>query len=335
MVYVRSQALSNISRLQGGLADIRVVIVVYTCQQAQPKRCDFFLWDDDAKPREAKAVLSNSRTEPLPAPQTPTKSPHTSTFFGLQTPYTDSVKSHRSPEPSTPQTPCKSSSSLQYFGNTQNTSTTLSASDEEFFDWPASDDEDVFKAVDEASLTRGMPPPETPSKLVNTAMFSSPVKRRFSQMDDGSAIAWPTPPDPGGDIFVTPNTGVKRDGPLISAQTLSSPVDTPTPGRFKDALQASQDSELTSEILKVLQDSKVLVNSDVKAALKAVCDKHSLSTRGIMKGRDMSRAMVTAKNGKISELQETITTLQAERDTNRAVIRHLRRDMGVVKDLGV
>ncbi|KAL9025581.1 MAG: hypothetical protein Q9196_005620, partial [Gyalolechia fulgens] len=299
------------------------VIAVYTCQQAQPKRCDFFLWDDDAKSREAKAVLTNYRTEPLPAPQTPTKPPRTSTSYGLQTPYTDSVRGHRSPEPPTPETPSKPSSSLQYLGNTQNTTTTLSASDEEFYDWPVSDDEDVLKAVNEATSTRGMPPPETPSKFLNTDISSSSVKRRFSQMDDGNAIAWPTPSDPGGDLFVAPNTGVMRDGRLTSGQALSSPADTPTPRRFKDALQAGQDSELTSEVLKVLQDSKVFVNSDVKAALKAICDKHSLSTRGIMKGRDVSRAMVTTKNAEISELQETITTLQAERETNRAVIRHL------------
>merc|ERR1711915_155335 len=36
----------------------------YTCQQQQEKRCDFFLWDEDAKPREEAAVLSGKRTEP-------------------------------------------------------------------------------------------------------------------------------------------------------------------------------------------------------------------------------------------------------------------------------
>ncbi|KAL8939181.1 MAG: hypothetical protein Q9216_003505 [Gyalolechia sp. 2 TL-2023] len=307
----------------------------YTCQQAQPKRCDFFLWDDDAKPREAKAVLNNSRTEPLPAPQTPTKSLRTSTSYGLQTPCTDSIKSRRNPEQSTPETPSKFSDSFQDLGNTQNTSTTLSTSDEEFFDWPASDEEDVLKAVDKASSTRGMPPPETPRKVIKTDTFSSPVKRRFSQVDDGSAIAWPTPSDPGEDVFITPSISAQRDGRPTFGQASSSSVDTPTPRRFRDALQASQDSELTSEVLKVLHDSHVFVNSDVKAALKAICDKHSLSTLGIIKGRDMSRAMVTAKNAKISELQGTITALQAERETNRAVIRHLRRDMAVVKNSGV
>ncbi|KAK4560767.1 hypothetical protein LTR86_005346 [Recurvomyces mirabilis] len=36
----------------------------YTCQNSEPKRCGFFLWDEDAKPREEAAVLSGRRTEP-------------------------------------------------------------------------------------------------------------------------------------------------------------------------------------------------------------------------------------------------------------------------------
>lgn len=46
--------------------------LVYTCQKSQPKRCKFFMWDDEAKVREESAVLNNSRSEI--APHTPTKS---------------------------------------------------------------------------------------------------------------------------------------------------------------------------------------------------------------------------------------------------------------------
>lgn len=99
-------------------------------------------------------------------------------------------------------------------------------------------------------------------------------------------------------------------------------------------LQAGQDSELTSDVLRVLQDSKILIDSNVKAELKTLCDRHALSTRGILKGRDISRATVNTKNAQISELQENIAALQAERETNRAVIRHLRRDMELSKNLG-
>ncbi|KAL8916324.1 MAG: hypothetical protein Q9208_008591 [Pyrenodesmia sp. 3 TL-2023] len=304
---------------------------VYTCQQAQPKRCDFFLWEDDAKHREAAAVLSNSRTEPLSTPRTPRKPAMTS--YGLQTPHTGTSKGHRSPEPFTPYTPAKSSGAAGKSNDTQDTSTTLTASDEEFYDWPASDEEDVLKAADQASSKSNMRPPETPSKAARTELLTTPGKRRFSQIENGrtSMNAWPTPSDTDGDVFTTPSTNLKVNGILAPWQTISSPSDTPTPRRFTDMLQAGHDSELTSEVLRVLQDSKMPINSDVKAEIKIICDRHALSTRGILKGRDISRAMVNAKNAKISELQENIVALQAERETNRAVIRHLRRDMELAK----
>ncbi|KAL9009845.1 MAG: hypothetical protein Q9173_005159 [Seirophora scorigena] len=302
--------------------------------QPQPKRCDFFLWDDAAKSREATAVLSNSRTEPVPPPQTPTKPQHLSTSYGLQTPLTDPTGKHRSPEQSIPYTPSKPPTAPRNTNDTQETNTTLATSDEEFYDWPSSDNEDVLRVADQTSSMDGIPPPETTSKIARTSILTSPGKRTFSQMGHGAANARPTPPDTDGDVFVTPSTGLKRNGFLVPGQALSSPSDTPTPRRFKDVLQTGQDSKLASEILKILQEAKVSITSDVKAELQTVCDRHALSTRGILKGRDISRTMVNTKNAEISELQETIAALQAERETNRAIIRHLRQDMELAKNSG-
>ncbi|KAL8909346.1 MAG: hypothetical protein Q9171_005065 [Xanthocarpia ochracea] len=302
----------------------------YTCQQPQPKRCNFFLWDDEAKSREASAVLSNSRTESS-APQTPTKSSFVPSLNGLQTPSTDTSKRYGYPVIA-PYTPSKSSAVTRPRGSTQGTSATIGTSDEEFYDWPASDDEDVLKVVDNVSSTKGMPPPETPHKASKTGALSTPGKRRFSEMQNGTEITWPTLEVVEDDVFMTPSTTFRKDGPSTFHQAMFSPADTPTPGRFQDALKAGQDSELTLEVLKTLQDNQILVNPKVRAEIKGICDRHSLSVRGITKGRDISRAMVNTKNEKISELQETIAALQAEQETNRAVIRHLRRDMELKKD---
>ncbi|KAL8970913.1 MAG: hypothetical protein Q9183_001299 [Haloplaca sp. 2 TL-2023] len=303
--------------------------------QAQPKRCNFFLWDDEAKSREAAAVLSNSRTEPIQAPETPTKPPNTPSAHGLRTPYTDALTERRSSRVSSPYTPSESTITKPTASDTQSTKSTLSVSDEEFYDWPASDEDDVLKVIGQASSPKGMPPPETPNKAPKRDALSTPGKRRFSGfsgMMNESEHGNPTPSTAGDDVFVTPAAVSARNGLFSSAHGMPSPANTPTPRRFTDMLQAGQDSELTTEVLKVLKDSGVNVNSDVKAELKRVGDKNALSTRGIMKGRDISRATVQAKNQKISELQETITALQAERETSRAVIRHLRRDMEMPKD---
>ncbi|KAL8759451.1 MAG: hypothetical protein Q9199_000756 [Rusavskia elegans] len=304
----------------------------YTCQQPQLKRCNFFLWDDEAKSREAAAVLSNSRTEPISAPETPTKSSFVPSQNGLQTPYTATSKRYGSPVRSPPYTPSKSSAVTRPIGGTQDTSTTIGTSDEEFYDWPASDDEDVLKVVDNVASMRNMPPPETPRKAAKTETLATPGKRRFSEMQNMTEVTYPTLEVAEDDVFMTPATTLKKDGLSTFDQAISSPAATPTRRRFKDVLKADQDSDLTLEVVKALQDNQIHLKSDAKAELKGICDKYSLATRGIIKGRDISRAMVNTKNETISELQEALVALQAERETNRAVIRHLRRDMEFMKD---
>ena len=306
--------------------------VVYTCQQAQPKRCDFFLWDDDAKPREAAAVLSNSRTEPVPPPPTPTKTPIGEPTIGLETPKTGSNQRYRSPDVSTPYTPSKVHSGTRSATNAQASAITRTSSDEEYFDWPASDEE-ALKFLDKASPGSGMALPKTPRKVARTDAVSTPGKCRHSEIDGGGTDSWPTPASGAQhDIFMTPPTSSKGNGFLAMSHGMPSPAETPTPRRFKDIPYTEQDSELTTEILNALRVSHVLVAADAKAAIKAICDKQTLTTRGIVKGRDISRAMVNTKNETIAELQETIAALQAERETNRAIIRHLRRETQRAKD---
>ncbi|KAL2042915.1 hypothetical protein N7G274_004675 [Stereocaulon virgatum] len=310
----------------------------YTCQKAQPKRCDFFLWDDEAKSREAAVVLNNSRTELLPSPQTPQKpSP-----YGLATPQTSTRFMPASPKITTPYTPSKTSHdvppSYKRGDATQSSTTQGSDSEDEFYDWPASDDEEMSKVADQASSGHSMPPPETPRKAVKTDMLSTPGKRTYSDMVSESGVKARTPwPKPyieatEDDVFTTPATGVPSRG-LFVATSLHSPAETPTPIRYKD-IPPTQDSELASELLNILQNHHVSIPPEVQNSVNNICNKHVLYTRGIMRGRDISRAMVKTKDERIAELQGEIEGLKAERETNRAVIRHLRRDMAARKEAG-
>ena len=310
----------------------------YTCQKAQPKRCDFFLWDDEAKCREAAAVLNNSRTESLPSPQTPQKySP-----YGLTTPQTSTRFSPANLEVTTPDTPSKppngAPSSSHRGTATQATTTQGSDLGEEFYNWPASDDDELSKVADQASSGHSMPPPETSRKAVKTDVLSTPEKRRYDEMALESGItgntSWPMPlaGAPGDDVFTTPATGAPGRG-LFTNTNLPSPAETPTPIRYKD-IPPSQDSELVSEMLNILQHHHVTIPPEARDAVKSICNKHILYTRGIMKGRDVSRAMVKTKDERMAELQGEIEGLKAERETNRAVIRHLRRDLAARKEVG-
>ena len=318
-------------------ADTRLY-TVYTCQKSQPKRCDFFLWDDEARSREAAAVLNNSRTEPGHSHQTPSKSLQ----YGLVTPNTPSKFRDGSPGAVSPYTPSKifytAPSSSARGGGTQASTTQGSDSEGEFYDWPASDDDELSKFADQASSGHTMPVPETPRKAMKADLFSTPGKRRYDEMtaDDGdamkAALRTPATGEEVDNVFNTPAAGEYGKG-LFASGNPPSPAETPTPIRHKD-IPPTQESELSSEILAVLQDHNASITPEGREILKSICNKHVLYTRGIMKGRDVSRAVAKGKDERISELQMEIEGLKAERETNKAVIRHLRRDMAVRKESG-
>ena len=275
--------------------------------------------------------MNNSRSEPMHFPQTPSK---TSSYLPV-TPQTSSRLRDGGSEPITPGTPSKPSystpsSSARGMG-TQGTTTQGSDSEDEFYDWPASDEVELSKFADLASNGRPMPPPETPRKAIKADKLSSPGKRRYDEMAaaDGDALK-SSPQTEGGDIFTTPATGSHGKG-LFASGALPSPAETPTPIRYKD-IPPTQESELASEVLSALQVHNASMSSEARETLKNICNKHVLYTRGIIKGRDVSRAIAKSKDKQLVELQGEIEALKAERETNRAVIRHLRRDMAGRKE---
>lgn len=232
----------------------------------------------------------------------------------VHTPTKQSTTKLPSPEPVTPYTPSKPPSVPKFSAqNTQGSESTLSPS-EEFYDWPASDDEELAKVFDQVS----MPPPETPRKVVKTDVLCTPGKRRYDEM------ALPTPAKDSDDVFTTPTTSLKGRM-LFPIAGLPSPAVTPSPHRFKDI--PAESSELATEILNSLRDSGVEVPADAITILKDICYRYNLKTQGIARGRDISRMAIKTKDGQLAELQNKISALEAERETNKAVIRHLRRDM--------
>lgn len=249
------------------------------------------------------------------------------------TPATGNRTGFRSPDVATPYTPSKSNRAAHPAAQeTQSESTTQEESQEEFYEWPLSDDEVLSKAADQASSQsqNAMRPPETPRKAIKTDSLSTPGKRNFDEMQNDGATALPTPISDrkGGDVFTTPatSTGGKR---LFS---IAGPEDTPTPIRFRDiAPTTNSDSSLAEEILKVLQSAQVSLPSNARDEVREICNKQSLFTHGVIKGRDISRSLISKKDEKIVELQTNIEALQSERETSRAVIRHLRRELGVIK----
>ena len=170
---------------------------------------------------------------------------------------------------------------------------------EESFEWPTSD-EDVF-ADAELAITS----PETPRKAAKTVQFPSPGKRRYTQMESD-------------DLFSTPSTSRKTG--------LLSPDITPAIDRTTDG---DIGKDLVSEVLDLLSFTNL--TTEVQEKLVTILNRHELRFQGIARGRDISRLAIKSKDKQIAELQARINGLEAERDTNKRVIAHLKHDISTPK----
>ncbi|EXJ56504.1 hypothetical protein A1O7_06848 [Cladophialophora yegresii CBS 114405] len=274
----------------------------YTCQKPQNKRCGFFLWTDEAKIREEAAVLSNTRSEPN-APVTP-KTPQKQTSIA---------------EIPTPQTKT-GYAQIQHADNADQTKTPGHFELEESFDWSSSDDEELLKAEQEALQKT---PFDTPRKTPRTDELTSPGKRALSRPPAQVVRrdeTWPL----SDDVFTTPSTSHKSHG-----TGLLSPSNTPASRPIQSGAEPpeAEPSSLATDVLSILRSSDSQISSWVEAQLVDLLNKYDLRTQGIIKGRDITRLAVQAKDRKIAELQARISALEAEKETNRRVISHLKVDI--------
>lgn len=271
--------------------------IVYTCQKPQHKRCSFFLWTDDAKVREEAAVLGNSRSEPAAPPKTPEKAKSTAM-------------------PPTPDT--------RGGNNTSNKKEQGAASSpldneeaEVSFDWSSSNDEALLEV--EKEVLGETAPFETPKKAARTNLMTSPAKRHFDQMANPSTLldnSWPL----SDNVFATPSTSHKSSG-----NGLLSPTRTPAKELSQQSAHEPPPSTLASEVLDILSQSRL--DAKVEKELVDLLNRHDLRTQGIIKGREITRLAIQAKDKKIAELQARIAVLEAEKETNRTVINHLKHDI--------
>ncbi|KMK60532.1 PX domain-containing protein [Aspergillus fumigatus Z5] len=270
----------------------------------QHKRCNFFLWQSDADAREKLTVLSNSRTEPFSANNTPTKPSVQGS--GLLTPQTDTkVQDVRGMSVNRTPTPSKSGKARMMMEDTDE------------FSWDDSTDaEELTKLLE--------PPPqpdfgqEGPRKAPRTESFMSPGKRKLSDIEnDGrQSTATFTPTS----IF---SSRTQTRLPPASAEVSM----TPTPGRYRNVLStdARDDfSELGLQALKILESHKVVVPKQAQDELLALLNKHDLKMKGIMRGRDISRIALKKHEETIMKLNERITSLESQREMDRAIIDGLR-----------
>ncbi|RDW95252.1 hypothetical protein BP5796_01015 [Coleophoma crateriformis] len=263
----------------------------YTCQEPKGTGCGFFLWEESATPREMRTVLENSRSEPEsamePAPPPPAK---------RQKRVLDS----------------------------QSTASTDSDNDDEFGDFPLSP-ADVQEVI--AVAERNSAYPETPRKPARTDYMATPSTKR--KRDEAKTLLTPVTSH-GGDSFMTPSTsrlkGILWDRNEQSGASSSTAMLTPAnggDGRSEDA--RGEGYELTEEAMDILRNEAI--SNQSSSALRQLLNKFALRASGVARGREITRVALKTKDAKIAELQQRISTLESEREMDKAVIRRLRGDI--------
>jgi hypothetical protein len=191
---------------------------------------------------------------------------------------------------------------------------------DESFEWSSSDDKELLKAEQEV-LERT--PYETPKKAPRTGIITSPGKRTFVQTAAhtvGKDDTWPL----SDDVFTTPSTSHKSHGTGLLSPSI---IPAKRPSRMDERPPEAEPSTLAVEALEILRSSNSQLSARVEADLVDLLNKHDLRTQGVLRGRDITRLAIHAKDKKIAELQTRIQALEAEKETNRRVISHMKTDI--------
>lgn len=296
---------------------------VYTCQKSPG--CGFFLWDDDAKAREASAVLSNSRTEP----STPRRANTSSAFITPPKPPSSQSKPMSSMPPP---------------------ATSPSKRPTDAFEWSDSDDDEVVALADQALSAHRQT--QQSRKAAKTAANTSPGKRPLDSPDDRFYHS---------QRAVSPSPQI-RNGMRASSSIVPSPEDTPRVPRFREdpldtptksrpgpaspsyppltpadstagidispsrtlfsapSTPSGSTQALATDVFALLRDANITLPADVATSLRAVCDKHALRSRAFELGRDATRKTLKQKLVDLARSNERIRALEAENDVNRRII---------------
>ncbi|KAK5087905.1 hypothetical protein LTR05_002120 [Lithohypha guttulata] len=208
---------------------------------------------------------------------------------------------------------------------------------EDNFDWSSSDEQHLAHLAD--SLNSAHNPTtddddESPRKVVKTSQHSSPSKRSYTEMKTAasstvsSSSTWLID---DADHFVTPTTSTRsanRSG-MISPDLTPAHVSRrlfPAPVQ-DDSKIYERHSALALEALSILSPVRSVLGAEIEQRLMSLLNRHELRSQGISKGRDIARSAIESKNKKITDLQQQITILEAERETTRSVIQHLKNDI--------
>ncbi|KAJ5153407.1 Zinc finger GRF-type [Penicillium canariense] len=287
----------------------------YTCAQLPPRKCGFFLWADEAEPREKAVVLSNSRTEIDPLDsfmRTPTKStlggPN-----GLLTPQTERRVIDIPPR--------------QFKSPPKTAKARMMAEDSDEFGWnqDSDDDDEITQALlssqaTEPILSQPIFYPELAVKVPRTPGTTSPGKRKLSE------FAFDQSNSTHSEIPTPTSTRASQSSrfPPSSAEVCM----TPTPSRNRDLLSSDSkpdESDLFRQASAILETHGVVLPNRAYDQLVQLLNSHDMKLKGVNRARDILRTAMKKKEDEILLLKEKNTNLQAQNEMDRSIINSFNR----------
>lgn len=177
------------------------------------------------------------------------------------------------------------------------------------------------------SSTSSGSPPKTP----RTEAITSPGKRkRREQIEDEDAGAGLRTPVKRGPLFSpSPAQSSASSWPKLppsSAEVCLTPTPTKNPRQSFTVESPSQinTTSLSHEAISLLERQSVVIPRSTQEELVELLDRHELRDKGIVRGRDVTRAALKQRDEEIVKLKEKIAGLERQREMDGAVLRGLR-----------
>jgi hypothetical protein len=189
----------------------------------------------------------------------------------------------------------------------------MMAEDTDEFDWSDGLQDEMEKVFESSQPLRqpkfGLPARKTP----RTADVASPAKRKRSVDDEGA----------GRDGTMTPGGSVRGTGP----SNQETPLLTPSPTRYRNAGRGpgvgesplATSSDLSVQVLRILEKHGVDVPVGAGEELRELFNRQEMKMKGVLRGRDISRAALKDKDEQIVRLNERIAMLESQLQMERTV----------------
>lgn len=83
-------------------------------------------------------------------------------------------------------------------------------------------------------------------------------------------------------------------------------------------------TDLFHDVLSLLQAANIKLSTTTESNLNGLLSKHVKAAEGLKRGRDVTRMTIKARDAKITELSYRVSTLEAELEAEKAMVRHLQ-----------